>query len=96
MPVLMYGRETIWKDNEWSMIRAVQLDNLRGLLGIRRMKRVPNAQIWELCGLTKRIDERIDKGVLRWFSHVKRIENDRIVQRVYVWKCVGSHSTGQR
>ena len=29
-----------------SRIRAVQLDNLRGLLGIRRMDKVPNAQIW--------------------------------------------------
>ena len=29
-------------------IRAVQMDNLRSLFGIRRMDRVPNAQIREL------------------------------------------------
>ena len=35
--VLMYGSETIsWKE-ERSRIRAVQMDNLKGMLGIRRM-----------------------------------------------------------
>ena len=29
-------------------VKAVQMDNLRGLLGIRRMDRVPNAQIRKL------------------------------------------------
>ena len=42
----MYGRETIlWKEKEISRVRAVQMDNPKGLLGIRRMDRVPNAQI---------------------------------------------------
>ena len=40
----------IWKEKEKSRIRAVQMDYLRGLLGIRRMDRVPNARI---CGVTK-------------------------------------------
>ena len=46
VPVLMYGIETmLWKENERSRIRAVQTDNLRVLLGIRRIDRVPNARI---------------------------------------------------
>ena len=41
--VLLYGSETmIWEEKEKSRIRAVQMDNLRDLLGIRRMNRVPN------------------------------------------------------
>ena len=52
MPVIMYGNETkIWK-KEKSTIRAVQIGNLRGLLGIRRMDKVPNARIREFCGVT--------------------------------------------
>ena len=39
MPVLMYGSETmIWREKDKSRIRAMQMDNLRGLLGIRRIK----------------------------------------------------------
>ena len=44
LPILMYGSETmLWKEKERFRIKAVQMDNLRGLLDIRRMDRVPNA-----------------------------------------------------
>ena len=95
IPVLMYGNETIlWKEKEKerSRIRAVQMDNLRGLLSIRRMDRVLNAWIRELCEVKKGLDERIDKGVLRWFSHMER---DRIAKRVYVGECAGNLLMGR-
>ena len=51
MPVLLYGSETdMERYNERYRIRPVQMDNLRGLLGIRRMNRVPNIRIRELVG----------------------------------------------
>ena len=31
-----------------------------------------------------RSDERIHEGVLRWFGHMGRMENDVIAKRVYV------------
>ena len=46
VPVLLYGSETIiLKEKERSWFRVVQMDSLRGLLGIRRMDRVPNEWI---------------------------------------------------
>ena len=85
VPILTYGRETkIWREKEKYRIRAVQMDNLKGLLGIRRVDKVSNARIRQFCGDTKRVDERIDEGVLRWFGHVERMENDGIAKRVYV------------
>ena len=66
------------------------MENLRGLLGIRRMNRVLNAQIKEMCGVVKDVDERIDEGVFCWFGHIKRMESGRIVKRVYVGVCEGS------
>ena len=59
-------------------MKAVQMGNLIGLLGIRRMDRVSNARIRELCGVKKGLDEWIDKCFLRWFTHVERVEKDRI------------------
>ena len=42
VPVLIYGSETmIWKENEKSRIRDVQMDNLRDFLGFRRIDKVP-------------------------------------------------------
>ena len=44
--VLTYRSETmIWREKERSRILAIQMDNVRGLLGIRRMGKVPNAWI---------------------------------------------------
>ena len=41
VPPLTYGSETmIWREKEGSRISAVQMDNLRGLLCIRRMDKV--------------------------------------------------------
>ena len=93
----MYGSETmLWKEKKISRNRAVQMDNLRGLVGIRRMDRVPIAQIKELCGVTKGLDERIDEVVLRWLGHVEKMENDRIAKRDYVGECAGSRSVGRQ
>ena len=76
MRVLLYGSETmIYREKEGSRIRAVQMDNLRGLLGIWRMDRVMNAWIRELREVAKGIDKRINESV--WFGHNKKMENAR-------------------
>ena len=46
------------------------------MLDIERMDKVLNKGV--LCS---------DEGVLWWFSHVERMENDSIVKRVYVGEC---------
>ena len=43
-----------------------------------------------MCGVKKGLDERIE-SVLQWFSHMERMENDKITKRVYVGECAGSH-----
>ena len=43
VPVFKYDNETmIWREKERSWIRGIQMDNLRGLLGIRRDKDIFN------------------------------------------------------
>ena len=65
--LFLCGTETmLWKEKERSRIKTVQMDNLNGLLGVRRMDRVQKARIRELCELRKGLDERIDEGVLLW------------------------------
>ena len=45
--------------------------------------------------MTKGLNERIDEGVLRWFSHVERIENGRFAKRVYVGEYAGGSLVGR-
>ena len=49
------------------LVRVVQMDNLRGLLSMDK-------------GIVRKkgLDERIDQGMLWWFSHVERMIRDRI------------------
>ena len=46
--------------------------------------------------MTKDVDEKIDEGVLRWFGHVERMENDRIPKRVYAGEGAGSRSVSRQ
>ena len=48
------------------------------------MGKILNAQVRQLCGVMKGIDEKVDEGVLGWFGHVERMENIRIAKRVYL------------
>ena len=73
MLVLLYGSQTMmWRAKERSRIRATQMDNLRGLLDVRRMDRVPNARVRELYGVANRVDD----SFLHWFGHIERMENE--------------------
>ena len=70
------------------------MDNLRRLLGVRRMDIVLNAWIKELSAVKKGLNERINEGMLPLFSHVERMEKGRIAKRDYVEECAGSCSVG--
>ena len=45
--LLTYRRERMIGKEERSRIKVVMMDNLRGLLGIDRMDKIPNARIRE-------------------------------------------------
>ena len=84
VPVLMHGSETmLWKEKEKSRIKDVQMDNLRGFFGIRKMDRVPNARIkvfsdgldmWIITGSLRRCMQGSSRSVgrprRRWIDTV--------------------------
>ena len=54
------------------IIRPAHMDNLKGLFGLRRTRKMVNARVRKLCGTKKRIVERIDKNLLQWPGHTER------------------------
>ena len=95
MPVLMYSSETMILRKRSSLgLGLYRWTNSEVCWVSRRMDKVPNARIRQLCRVMKGLEDRIDEGVLQWFDHVERMENDRIGKRVYVGVCAGSHSLG--
>ena len=68
-------KEVVWTDEEVELKTldekeevcwAAQTD-FRGLLGVRRMDKVPKARVRELCGVMNRVMKRIE-GILRCIS----------------------------
>ena len=53
------------------------------------MEKIPNAQLRNLNGEIKGVNERIDEGTFREFGRVERMESDKIAKSVYVGKIVG-------
>ena len=47
------------------------------MLGIRRVDRMQNARVRDLCGV-KRMEERINGKRFRWFDHTEIRENSRL------------------
>ena len=77
VPVLTYGSEILlWKEKEGSIIMCEQMNNLKDLLSIKRIDRMPNAWVTYLCGVNEGVDKRIKET--RWFGHIGRVGNDRI------------------
>ena len=88
MPVLLYGSETmIWREKERSRIRAVQMDNFRGLPYVRRTYRVPNAWIGVMQS-SKMKAFSVGIAILKEW-------NDIIAKKVYVVECVCSCLVGR-
>ena len=59
------------------------MDNLRGVLSVRRIDKMRNERIRELCGVNKGVNERINESTLRWFGHVERMNDSRLVSRMH-------------
>ena len=61
----MYGSEKMLQRHLKKLwIKAEQLDSLSGLLGIKKIDRIPNARVREFGIVKKGVDERIDESVL--------------------------------
>ena len=63
------------------------MDNLRGLFaGYQEDGQSPKCTDKGVM----QSDESINEAVLQWFTHVERMENDRIPKKVFVGECAGS------
>ena len=63
MPVLTYSSEAmIWKWRGLGL--GLYRDDLRSLLGIRRLDKVLNAWIRQFCMVMEGVDEKIEEDVL--------------------------------
>ncbi|KAL7644492.1 UNVERIFIED_CONTAM: hypothetical protein RMT77_005324 [Armadillidium vulgare] len=96
LPSAMYVCET-WVMNAQirKRLEVFEMKGLRAICGLRRVDRIRNERIIEMCGWKRGIVGRAEEGVLRWFGHVCRMDENRIVGRVMRSEVEGGRGTGR-
>ena len=62
--------------HERKHIEAVKMNCLRNICGVRRINKVRNEEIWQRCRKKVGLSVQMNQRILRWFSHVERVEDD--------------------
>jgi hypothetical protein len=62
------------------------MDYLRRSARISRMDKIRNEAIRTKMGIKKNIVQETEEQQLRWYGHVKRMEDGKIVKQVAEWK----------
>jgi hypothetical protein len=84
LPTLLYGNETLsMYERDASRLQAVEMSLLRSAIGVTRRDRIRNENIREVCGVTVSLRQRARMGRLRWFGHMKRMNETRWPKRIY-------------
>ena len=62
-------------------VNYLEMQCLRSLVGATRMDRVRNEEVRRRAGIVRELVS-IDQRELRWFGHVKRLDEHRMARRV--------------
>jgi hypothetical protein len=72
----------VMNSNNRSAIQACEMQFLRKIEEKTRRDRTGNKIIRDTVGVQS-IQEYVERSQLRWYGHVNRMENKRVVKRVY-------------
>ena len=83
VPTVMYGSES-WsmKVTERQKLNVFEIKCLSSMTGVSRLDRVRNEIVRARTGVRRELAARVDMNVLRWFGHVERMDNERLLKKV--------------
>ena len=83
IPILTYASET-WtmKKRDISRIQAGEMKFLRSRIGVTRRDRVRNEKVREMVK-EEPLQGRIETSRLRWYGHLKRMDEKKIPKRIH-------------
>ena len=70
-------------------VNVLEMKCLRSLVGVSRMDRVRNDEVRRRAGIERELARRADQRVLRWFGHVERMNEYRMIRRVLMAEVSG-------
>ena len=84
VPTVTYGAEAWWlREGVKKRPKVFERKCLRKICGVTVMDRIRNVVIREEVGVMRDLAGRMESCVLRWFSHVERMDGERMAKRIY-------------
>ena len=65
------------------------------MCGKTRRDRVRNEKVLEQCNIKDSVDDRMGRATLCWFGHIERINDERLIRRIYVGNVEGKKMRGR-
>ena len=96
VPTVTYGSE-LWgmKERERQKLNVFEMRCLRSMCGVSRLDRLRNDVERRMTGVRKELAVRVDRNVLRWFGHVERMDDDRLLKKVVSARVDGRGAKGR-
>ena len=93
---VIYGSES-WgmKVTERQNLNVFEMKCLRSMTGVSRLDRVRNEVVRARTGVRRELAARVDMNVLKWFGHVERMDNERLLKKVMNAKVDGRSARGR-
>ena len=76
-------------------LNVFEMECLRSMTGISRLDRARNKVVRVRTGVRRELAARVDVNVLRWFGHVERMDNERLLKKVMNAKVNGRSAGGR-
>ena len=68
---------------------------LRSMTGVSQLDRIRNEVVTPRTGVRRELAATVDMNVLRWFGHVDRMDNERLLKNVMHAKLDGRSARGR-
>ena len=96
LPTVLYGAET-WgvRAEERRRLNVFEMKCLRSMAGVTLRDRINNDVVRFRTGMVKRLEERVDARVLRWFGHMERMDGKRLAKKVWKAEVSGRRPRGR-
>ena len=96
IPTLTYGCEAwVVSAKVKKKIEVLEMRVLREIVGVRRVDRIRNARVRNMCESGVSLMGLVEKRILRWFGHLIRMNEERLVKRVMTCEIEGRRGRGR-
>ena len=84
VPTVLYGCGS-WAVNAGinKKMNVLEMIGLRTIYGVSRRDRIRNERLKLMCNWKRGLVRRSEQGILKWFGHIVRTDNERVVKKVF-------------